>query len=247
MFKFYGLLFLLVLGGCSKKSDHSLTIATAANVQFAMEAMVKAFKAESGIQADIVLGSSGRLNTQIKSGAPYDVFVSADLKYTEDLYEKNLAQDKPIVYGYGVLVLWQNSLGHTVKLEDLKSDSVTKIAVANPETAPYGTAALQVLNKTGLINDLNDKLVFGESISQVNQYVLSKAAQVGFTAKSVVISRELGHVGSWIEIDPNLYDPITQGAVAIHGENEKAAKRFLQFMTSNKGKSILRSFGYRVD
>ena len=231
--------------GCSDKRNENLIIATAANVQFAMEEIVKSFKEETGIQCEIILGSSGQLSAQIKSGAPYDVFVSANMKYPQDIFENNLAIRKPSIYAYGVLVLWTHRT--SISIRDLVSNSIQKIAIANPTTAPYGKAAVDALKKSDLLDRVNEKLVYGESISQVNQFILSNAVDAGFTSKSVVVSRELENTGKWIAIDQDLYNPIEQGIVVIKGDHEKEATQFFDFMFSEKGRNILLANGYRVN
>jgi molybdate transport system substrate-binding protein len=234
-----------VILACTSKKDEKLTIATAANVQFAMKEIVRSFEAETGIECEIILGSSGQLNAQIKSGAPYDIFVSANMKYPNDIFENNLAFNKPSIYAYGVLVIWsRNSL---TSIYNLDSDSIQKIAIANPFTAPYGEAAIDALKKSNLMDHVSRKLVYGESISQVNQFVMSNSAEAGFTSKSVVVSKEHQNKGSWIEVDQNLYKPIEQGIVVLNGDHVKEAERFFAFMLSENGKTILKANGYRVN
>lgn len=225
-----------------------ITIAVAANMQFAMQELTHNFTKETGIQCNLVISSSGKLTAQIKQGAPYDLFVSADMKYPDVLHKEGFALQKPKIYAYGKLVLW--SLDKSIKpgLSVLKSSIVKHIACANPKTAPYGVATIQVLKHNKIYNSIKSKLVYGESISQTNQFIISKSAQIGFTAKSVVLSPEMKGKGQWIELNPSSYAPIAQGVVILKQDHveEAAAKRFYNFLFSAEAKKILKSFGYSV-
>ncbi len=249
-FLFFLLLFVL---SCDNNQPENLRIATAANMQFAMEDLTKAFTAESGIKCETIISSSGKLTAQITQGAPYDIFISADMKYPTELYNKNLTIEKPKVYAYGSLVLW--TMKENISLSDfenaiplLNSDEIQHIALANPKTAPYGVAALQVLKHNNLLVKIEDKLVYGESIAQTNQFVTTQAAELGFTAKSVVLSPRVKNQGQWISIDPEIYTPISQGVVLLkNSENRRnKAQKFYNFLFSAKAKEILNNFGYLV-
>lgn len=233
--------------GCTDtNADSRLRIATAANMQYAMAEIQKAFEAESGIHCDLITGSSGKLTAQITGGAPYDIFVSADMKYPEKLAAENLTLSPPRIYAYGHLILWSLKKDSLIIPGSLLDENIAHIAVANPQTAPYGLAAMEVLENLGLRNQLESRLVFGESIAQVNQFVTSGAAGIGFTAKSVVFAPGQVGKGNWAEIDQDLYTPIAQGAVIMKGEDDKilSAQRFFDFLFSEKGKQILNNFGY---
>lgn len=243
---FIYVLALFFLLGCQNKSSEKLTIATAANVQFAMQELTQLFSEESGIEAEIILGSSGKLLVQIKEGAPYDVFVSANMKYPNELLKVGLAEHKPEVYAKGKLVLWSMVEGISPTIELLKTDEVKHIAMANPKTAPYGVATEQLLNAKSMYSQIENKLVFGESISQTNQFIISGAAEAGFTAMSVVMSPEMQGKGKWIELDTKEYTPIEQGAVVIKkkDKNTKTAQQFYAFLFSPKAQNVLKKYGY---
>lgn len=246
MQRYFLILFILTLmcPGCQDDRKQAIVIATAANVQFAMDELIRAFSEESGTTCETVLGSSGKLTAQISEGAPFDVFVSADMKYPEELYKNGLTTGPPEIYAYGKLVLWTLS----DSLPDLTDRRVKHIAIANPKTAPYGTAAVEALKNAGILERVQDKLVYGESISQTNQFIISKTADVGFTAKSVVLSPEINGQGRWEEIDEKAYTPIAQGAVIIQQREplKKGAEAFYLFLFSEKAKQILQHYGYRV-
>jgi molybdate transport system substrate-binding protein len=225
-----------------------LTVAVAANVKFVFDELRAEFKKSTGIDANGVFASSGKINAQIKSGAPYDVFMSADMEFPQALYKDGLAVTPPTVYAQGVLVLWTlQPLDMTQGMRVLANPAVKKVAMANPKLAPYGLEAMRALDYFKLRAAVEPKLIYGESIGQVNQYIDTQAVEIGFTAKSVVLAPQmLGH-GKWIEVPRESYQPISQGIVMLkHGAdtNAAAAKKFLEFMASAKARGILEKFGY---
>ena len=224
-----------------------LRIAVAANAQFVAGALAKEFKQQTGIEPELIVGSSGKFTAQIEQGAPFDVFMSADMKYPEELFTKQLTNAKPQIYAYGTLILWSNGDTNPT-INSLTKVDVKKIAVANPALAPYGEATIEALIKLKLYDKLQPKFVFGESIAQVNQFLLTGAADAAFTAKSVVMDPAQQSKGSWTEVDSKLYKPIAQGVVILKastGENLKQAQRFYQFLFSAKVKHIFKAYGYR--
>lgn len=244
----YTLAFVLA-AGCSQPND-KVMIATAANVQYVMQELQKAFERETGIQTEMVVSSSGKLTTQIREGAPFDVFVSADTRYPQEIYNHGGGQEPPRVYARGALVLWTADSTAVPGLSVLTSDTIRKIALANPQTAPYGRAAVQVLEKAGLYDKVRTKLVYGESIAQTTQFIQTRAADVGFTALSVVLSPELKQKGRWIKLDSTSYEPIEQSAVLLmHSEDSPKllpSRRFYEFLYSSKARAIFRQYGYTV-
>jgi molybdate transport system substrate-binding protein len=241
-----GLFLLLLWGACHRDSPESLHIATAANMQFAMDELTEAFSSQTGTDCEVIISSSGKLTAQIREGAPYDVFVSADMKYPQVLYEGGFTYGSPQIYAYGQLVLWSMQENQNLDWENLSRPGIKHIALANPKTAPYGRAAQEALRFHRLEEGLADKLVFGESIAQTNQFITSKAAEVGFTAQSVVMSPAMKGKGKWRPIDPAIYQPIAQGIVLLKNgaEKKQQAEKFLSFLLSEKGKEILLTYGY---
>jgi molybdate transport system substrate-binding protein len=209
------------------------------------------FEKETGIKTNVIIGSSGQLAAQIQQGAPYDIFISADMKYPKVLYNNGKAVKFPKVYAYGSLVIWTMKKG--ISFEDdyrelLKGD-IQKIALANPRTAPYGVATVEALKYFKIYNRVTNKLVYGESISPTNQYIVSKAADVGFTAKSVVLSPAMLGKGTWKEIPPQAYHLIKQGCVILsYGFNHhrKEAQSFYEFLFSGEAMNILEKYGYKI-
>ncbi|UII31479.1 molybdate ABC transporter substrate-binding protein [Fulvivirga ulvae] len=239
---------LLLLVACQAPEKPKLTIATAANMQFAMKELTRAFTDETGVSCDLIISSSGKLTAQIIEGAPYDVFVAANMMYPNELYNQGLTLEKPRVYAYGKLVLWSMVAGVYPTLELLSDSTIQHIALANPKTAPYGVAAIEVLRGEGLYDRLRPKLVFGESIAQTNQFITTESAEAGFTSMSVVLSPQMAGKGKWIEINPSLYTPIEQGIVVIKNESgTEMAEEFYAFIFSQRARQILTAYGYLVN
>ena len=248
-FKYIILLFFILAAGCSKPSD-KIIIATAANVQYVMQDIKKEFEKESGKKIEIVVSSSGKLTTQIREGAPFDVFVSADTKYPQEIYAKGGSDEKPKIYALGTLVLWSKNIPSSdLKIEILDGEKIKKIAIPNPRTAPYGEAAIQVLEKQKSFVQIKKKLVYGESIAQTAQYITSGSVEAGFNALSVVLSPEMKGKGQWIIVDSTLYKPIEQAAILLkHSENspkKETSRQFYDFLYSKKGKEIFTKYGYK--
>jgi molybdate transport system substrate-binding protein len=228
-----------------------LTIAVSANAQYAMEELIKEFKKKEKIEIDLITGASGKLTTQIMQGAPFHMFFSADLNYPNQLFSKGYAVTKPQIYALGTLVAWTTKRDFKLSkdLKELKSETVQRIGIANPDVAPYGCESVKFLKTINLYDSVSSKLVVAESISQVNQYITSGSVDVGFTAKSIVVLPNMKNNGSWIELDSKYYEPIGQGVVLLkRGKEEvgKAAESFLDFVLSARGKEILIKNGYKI-
>jgi len=236
------LLFALVTLQACSDSKEILTIATSSNMQIAMDEIRAKFVEESNIECEIVYSSSGKLFAQIKEGAPYDVFVSADMDYPKRLYEEGITSHSPVHYGSGILVLFGEG---SDAFDILTNSEVNHIAIANPKTAPYGRASKEFLQKLGVFDKLKSKLVYGENIQQTTQFIETGAAEIGITSKAFI------HVASmknrtWIELDSSLYQPIKQGVVILtnRSDNIEKARQFQAFLLSETSREILKRFGY---
>jgi len=229
-----------------------IKIAVAANVSYAIEPLKKAFnQLHPDTKIEVILGSSGKLTAQIKNGAPYELFLSANMKYPEALYKEGMAVTEAIVYAQGALAyLSVNEQNLSRGMSLLTDHNISKIAIANPKTAPYGTAAKEALENAGLYASLKEKFVYGESISQTVTYAMT-AADIGFIAKSSLFSPQMSHFKkgvNWAEVDESLYTAIDQGMVILKkGEGSVEVKAFYDFMLSKKAREILQSFGYQVE
>ncbi len=247
------LLFLMVLHqACRLGSDrdsgseNGLLLATSSNMQYAMQPLLKAFTEETGIPCRQVVGSSGKLTAQILSGAPYDILLAADMQYPQQVHQRGYSSGVPAVYAYGRLVLWSLQIEDLEFPASLSNTQVRHIALANPENAPYGRAAEEALKEAGLLVSLREKLVFGESISQVNQFILSGGADLGFTSESVVRAPRVRGKGYWVPVPGEAHRPIAQGFVALRqGEAPESRKRaFTQFLRGETAQKILVNYGY---
>ena len=228
-----------------------LTVAVAANMQYAMEALKAEFSKTDKTEINVVLGASGKLTQQIIQGAPFDIFVSADTAFPKKLADTGFAAQSPKVYAQGLLVLWsaKDDVQPTADLKLLLDENIQHISIANPKTAPYGAAAEFILKKYNLYDKISYKLVTGESITQTSQFIATKAADIGFTAKAIVISDEMKDKGRWIELKRSDYPPIKQAAVLLKygAENNAAeAKKFYDFLFSDEAKAIYKKFGYII-
>ncbi len=248
MRKFVSVFLAIIFVACKSNNKPKVTLAVANNMQYAMNEIVLKFEEKYAIKVEVSSGSSGTLTSQIQQGAPYDVFISANMKYPKSLYIKKLTVNAPKVYALGSLVLWTlKEIDIKNGLQSLTNSNIQKIAIANPETAPYGIAAMEALQNKALLTVLKSKIVYGEGVSQVNQYVKSKAVDVGITSKSVVYSPKLKSKGIFVDVDKNLYKQIDQGIVILtrgKAKNFKNAKLFYNFMFTPEVKTILTKFGY---
>lgn len=246
LFKFFFFLAIISNGLYSQ----NITVAAASNLKYTMDNISLEFTKETGIIVKPIFGASGKLTQQILSGAPYDLFLSADMEFPSKLSQSGSTLTTPKVYAYGTLVLWSaNQTPLNAGIRSLCSKKELTFAIANPKTAPYGVEAINTLRYYNKDHICNSKIVTAESISQVGSYVTTQAADVGFIAKSIVLSDEMKRVGKWVDIDPKAYKPIDQGMVMLKSnstDNQAAAKRFFDFMSSPKAQSILKKNGYIV-
>ncbi len=235
-------IFLFVLLSCTLFA--SIKIAVAANMSYAMPKIIEAFKkVYPSIQVKMTIGSSGKLTAQIQRGAPFDLFLSANMLYPKKLYEKGFAYTKPLVYAKGALVLFSKK--EISSLQDLAK--LHRIAIANPNSAPYGKAALEALKNMHLYKKVRNKLIYGESVAQATAYALS-AADAGFIAKSAMYSPKLKALKKrFYPIDLSLYTPIDQGVVILQRGRRDEVLRFFAFLFSKKTQNILQEYGYIVD
>lgn len=229
----------------------TLTVAAAADLSFALPRITGVFERQTGGTVRVVYGSSGTLYQQIQNGAPFDVFLSADVNYARSLVTLRQAEaDSLYQYATGRLVLWapkDSSLDlqqYGIRILDLPE--VTRVAIANPQLAPYGRAALAVLQHYNLYDHVGPKLVRGENISQAAEFVQSGNAEIGILPLSLTSAPALRSGKSWL-IPPQVYPPIEQAAVVLtFSRNLAFARRFLDFLKTPEAAAVLRQFGYSV-
>jgi molybdate transport system substrate-binding protein len=229
-------------------ADQKLQVAAAADLAACITTLDEAFaKSVGGADIKASIGSSGNFFAQIKNGAPFDVFLSADTRYPGELAKAGLADPATLtVYAHGQLMLWTNDthLSLDKGLALLSDPKITRIAIANPDLAPYGRAAKAVLERAGLWDTLKPKLVIGENIAQTAQFVETGNAQVGFVGFAHIKAHPSGV--SW-KIPAELYPLIEQGGiVTAKGATNPLAPRYLQFLRSEAGKAILLQYGFAL-
>lgn len=230
-----------------------ITVAVASNFTAAMNEIVTEFEQQSGHQVQVAYGSSGRFYAQIKNGAPFQVFFSADQAKPLALVDEGLAvADSRFSYATGRLALWSGQTGLVIdRGEVLRHGQFNKLALANPRLAPYGAAAVEVLENLNLINATQAKWVQGENIAQTFQFVASGNAQLGFVAlaqlRQNASKSEVAEASYWV-VPTNLHNPIRQDAVLLTSAvDNSAALEFLQFVASEPARKIIRSYGYDVE
>jgi molybdate transport system substrate-binding protein len=232
--------------GNSTAKPQELTIAAAANVNDLLGEAAKGFERKEEVKVTIAAGSTGYLAAQIEHGAPFDLFISADVQTVDRLIsEGKLEGQTKRIYARGQLVLWQPADAPTEisQLTDLAKPGFKKIAMANPDLAPYGRAALETLNNAGLIEKVKDKLVYGENVGQAKQYAETGNAQAVFISKSLARSGQ----GRAIAVDGRLHRPIDQAlAVITSSRHQSEARRFIEYLASSEGVKLLQEYGYQV-
>ena len=221
-----------------------IVVAAAANLTDAFGELGKRFTARTGVKVTNSFGATADLAKQIENGAPFDVFASADVEHLEGLARKGLIADSPRgVYARGRLVLWlpEGSKASVNRVEDLAGESVSKVAIAKPDVAPYGRAAVESLNALGLWAKVEPKVVYSQSVAQAKQFAASGNADAAFIPRSLVREGE----GRALEIDGRLHAPIDQAVgVVSASKRQEAARRFVEFLLSEEGQSVLKTFGY---
>jgi molybdate transport system substrate-binding protein len=226
-------------------------VAAAADLKFAMSELAGEFEKQTGTKVEVTYGSSGNFFSQLQNGAPFDVFFSADIDYPKKLEAAGLAEPGALYeYAVGRIVIWASA---DAKMDVAKQgwkalldQSVHEIAIANPEHAPYGKAAVAALQKAGIYDQVKAKLVFGENISQAAQFVQSGNAQAGIIALSLAVSPAMKEGKTW-EIPAGMHPVIEQGAVVLkNAKNKDAARAFLKFVKSEAGRASLAKYGFAL-
>jgi molybdate transport system substrate-binding protein len=230
----------------------TLMVAAAADLTYCLPELNKTFQEQhAGVEIQLSTGSSGNFFAQIQNGAPFDVFLSADLHYPEELIKAGYAvRASFFIYGSGRLVLWTNkpqTVDVTRGLDALRDTrAVQKVAIANPEHAPYGRAAKAALQKAGLWDEIQSRLVVGENIAQALQYVETQNADAGLVALALVRSPRLSGIGKYAEVDDRLYPPLNQAAVITrHGASKAAASTYLEFVRSTTARAVFDKYGFK--
>ena len=242
-FKYWGLVLIL---SCSPKPSSSLTIAAASDLTDVFTDISKKFEETYKARVTFSYGSSGLQARQIEEGAPFDVFVAANQGFIQRLEKKNLVlPGSATIYAQGRLALWQrkDTLLPVKGLNDLANPSLKRIAIANPEHAPYGMAAKQALQQAGLWESVKDKIVFGENVVQTLQFAQTGNVDVAFVALS--ISYRPG--GRYVTVDAKWHQPINQALCVLHrSKNKVLASQFVAFLNGPSGRTVMKQYGFIV-
>ncbi len=237
----------LPIAGTTAAQD--IRVAAAADLKFAMQDVAAQFETKTGRKVDVTYGSSGNFFSQLQNGAPFDLFFSADIDYPRKLESADFAEPGTLYeYAVGRIAIWTpaDAKADVVRLgwKTLLDASVQKIAIANPEHAPYGRAAVAALEKAGIYEQVKPKLVYGENISQAAQFVQSGNAQAGIVAMSLAVSPGMKDGKRW-EIPADMHPPIEQAAIVLkNSANKDGARAFLEYVKSETGRATLAKYGF---
>jgi len=230
--------------------EHQVTVAAAADLLTALKEIAAAYQKRTGVEVKLSLGSSGALTQQMENGAPFDVFFSADTDYPTRLIKGGYADGSTLYrYAIGRVVLWvpQDSPLDPAKdeIKILMDPSVKKISIANPTQAPYGRAAVAVLQHYSMYEKVSGRLVMGENVAQAAQFVESGNAQAGFVAFAHVLAPEMKGKGKYWLVPADAYPPLDQSAVVLsHAVHAEDARRFLDYMKTMEAVAILTRYGF---
>jgi molybdate transport system substrate-binding protein len=228
-----------------------ITVAAAADLQSVMQDITARFQKETGKTVKVIYGSSGNFFQQIPNGAPFDMFFSANLDYPKKLETAGLTELGTFYqYAVGKIVIWvpnDSKLDVSTGLRSLLNPAIKKIAVANPQHAPYGQAAVAAMKKEDVYDKVADKFVLGENISQTASFVVSGSADVGVVALSLALSPNMKDKGRYTEIPTGEYPPIEQACVVLKSSQQKdTAKAFLNFIKTPRVAELFRTYGFAV-
>jgi molybdate transport system substrate-binding protein len=243
------IIFLLLAISAYTAQAQKVNVAAAANLKYVLEEIKTEYvKLHPKAKVNLTFGASGMLVQQISNGANFDFFMAADNEFPLKLKDKGLTTGAMSTYAFGKLVIYSSSLDvEKMGLEALKNSSIKKIAIANPETATYGTRSVELLKSLKLYDQLKSKLVIGENIAQTAQFAYTGNAEIGFIALSLALAPDMAGNGSYYIISPKLYSPIEQACILIKTPvlNTEAAK-FKKYVLSAATKAIWEKWGYKT-
>jgi molybdate transport system substrate-binding protein len=228
-----------------------IAIAAASDLNFAIKEVIAEYEKTTGNHVKLSLGSSGNFYAQIQNGAPFDLYFSADIGYPKKLEEAGLIVPGSLYrYAVGRIVLWTNHSSHrdvSKGLDVLRDPGVKKIAIANPKHAPYGRAAVAAMQHFKVYDDVKDRLVLGENISQAAQFIESGACDVGVIALSLALAPTMKAAGTYWEIPGETHPPLEQGAAILKAsKQQRTAQQFVEFMQGTRGQEIMKRYGFTL-
>ena len=240
---------ILAFALCLTSRAEEITVAAAADLQFALKDVSTRFEKDTGNKVNLIFGSSGNFFSQIQNGAPFDVFFSADLDYPKKLEAAGLAEPgSTYQYATGRIVLWvrnDSKLDLSKGLAVLLHPSIKKLSIANPAHAPYGRAAMAALEHEKLADQLKPKFVLGENVSQAAQFVETGSAEVGIIALSLAVAPAMKEKGRYVEVPADFYPALQQGCVVLTASKKKAvAGAFVEFVKKSEMVELLKGYGF---
>lgn len=244
-------LFVILISDVSLAAAKEITIAAASDLNFAFKELVAEYEKATGDDVKLSLGSSGNFYAQIQNGAPFDLYFSADIGYPKKLEEAGLTVPGSLYrYAVGRIVIWtgnESKINVAKGFDSLREPSIKKIAIANPKHAPYGRAAVAAMEYAKVYEQVKDKLVMGENISQAAQFIESGACDIGVIALSLAMAPAMKAKGTYWEIPAETHPPLEQGAVILKtSKQQESAKQFLAFMKGTQGQEIMTRYGFSV-
>jgi len=243
--------FLFVITGVNVAVAEVITIGAASDLNFAFREIATEYEKTSGNRVRLTLGSSGNFYAQIQNGAPFDLYFSADIAYPRKLEEAGLTVPGSLYqYAIGRIVLWAGKDSHldlSRGLEIFREPAIRKIAIANPKHAPYGRAAVAAMEHFKVYDQVKDKLILGENISQAAQFIESGACDIGIIALSLAVAPAMKSKGTYWEVPAEAHPPLEQGAVILKSsKQQESAKQFLAFIKGERGQEIMKRYGFTV-
>lgn len=241
---------LLIIGGHAQPSQ-PINVAVAANLLFPMQKIEQLFEHQNQEKINLISASSGVLTAQISNGAPYHLFLSADMKYPQNLYENGKTLTEPRILVSGRLVFWsQQQITESQLVQMLRSEKIKAVAIAQPALAPYGQAARNWLQKEKVFEEIENKLVYGENVGQVNRYIYSGSVDAAFTAVSAMFAEDLKDKGHWLLLGAGEEDAalLAHGWVVLKEASNQMDKvrQFVEFLSTPAAKAVFQEFGYIV-
>lgn len=246
--KYLMIVYLLTLTLVTQSFTQKVSISAASDLKFCLDLLIADFvKANPSADIQVTYGSSGKAFTQLQQGAPFDIYFSADIDYPRKLYLAGLTATEPKLYAIGRIVLWSNQIdASTLSIQDLKKAEFKKIAIANPEHAPYGKRAKEALQKSGIWTQIEERLVLGENISQAAQFVQSANAPIGILALSLVKSPAFANK-KFALIPSDLHQPLEQALVITkRAKNNPLAFQFVEYLFTPKARGIFGLYGFTL-
>ena len=242
---------LFIMTGVNSAVAEEITIAAASDLNFAFREIVADYEKTTGNHVRLSLGSSGNFFAQIQNGAPFDLYFSADIAYPKKLEEAGLTVPGSLYqYAIGRIVIWTGHESHidvTKGFEALREPTIKKIAIANPKHAPYGRAAVAAMEYFKVYDQVKDKLILGENISQAAQFIESGACDIGIIALSLAIAPAMKSKGTYWEVPAEAHPPLEQGAVILKSsKQQESARQFLEFIKGPHGQEVMKRYGFTV-